>query len=115
MITKIWVNDISVLLDKNHILEFIPTDHMTFNQKINTIVRFSFYLSVLLCLVKQTFKYLYIFILTLIGTFIIYSTTNNNNITETFDSFAELSELTEEKIESPIEIYPKISQTILDT
>jgi len=115
MITKIWVNDISVLLDKNHILEFIPTDRMTFNQKINTIVRFSFYLSVLLCLVKQTFKYLYIFILTLIGTFIIYSTTNNNNITETFDSFAELSELTEKKIEAPIEIYPEISQTILDT
>ena len=57
MSTKLWVNDIKILIEQNQLLEFIPTKKMDFNQKINAIVRFSIYLSIILCVLKQSINW----------------------------------------------------------
>lgn len=82
MSSKIWVKDINVLIDKDYILQFIPNEKMTYSEKINSIVRFSLYLSLLLCVLKWNFKYLYILVITLLVTYVIYIF-NEKNITGT--------------------------------
>ena len=79
MISNIWIKDLSVLINKDKILEFVPTEKMTYEEKINSIVRFSLYLSILLSLLKGDLKYLYIFIITLAITYIIYIFNKKNN------------------------------------
>lgn len=73
-----WLNDWKVLIHTNNLTEFFPTKFMTMNQKLNSIVRFSFYASILLSILTSNFNYLYIFILSLFVTVIIYKYQKNN-------------------------------------
>jgi len=68
----IWFNDISVLFDPALLLEIIPTTDMTMGEKINAITRFTFLLSLLLTIVKQNYVYVYVFIIPVIVTYIVY-------------------------------------------
>ena len=77
IVDKIWVNDFSILIHQERLLEFVPTKDMTTVEKINAIVRFSFYLSVLLSVCKNSYLYFYIFIGTLIITYLIYIFNDN--------------------------------------
>ena len=66
----IWLNDISILIDKDKLKEFIPNKDMTINQKLNSIVRFSIYLSLLLLIFRKNYLYSYIFIFALLITYL---------------------------------------------
>ena len=68
----IWFNDISVLFDTAYIIDIIPTTGMTLGEKINALTRFSFFLAVLLTIVKSNYVYMYVFIVPVIITYIIY-------------------------------------------
>jgi hypothetical protein len=68
----IWFNDMSVLFDSAYVFEFIPTASMTFGEKINAITRFAFFLSIILVVLKSNYIYLYVFIIPVIITYIVY-------------------------------------------
>ena len=68
----IWFNDISVLFDPAFLFEIIPTTNMTMGEKINAITRFAFFLSLLLTLFKQNYMYVYVFLVPVIVTYIVF-------------------------------------------
>ena len=73
---KIWIDDFNVLFEKDKLLTFLPIEGLSKEEKINSIVRFSLYLSVLLVLAKNNYKYIYIFLITLGVTYFLYKHTN---------------------------------------
>ena len=52
-----WLENPSILIDKNRLKEFIPLKEMNLSEKLNSLIRFSFYVSIILTLYYQ--KYLY--------------------------------------------------------
>ena len=48
MSTPFWFKDISILYDKNYLLEIIPKKEYDFSRKLNAVVRFAIYYSILL-------------------------------------------------------------------
>jgi len=79
--TKLWANNVGVLIQNNNYLDFIPKKEHTLAEKLNSVVRFAMYFSVLLMILKNDYKYIYIFLATLGITYFLY---NNNK--ETFQS-----------------------------
>jgi hypothetical protein len=62
--SKLWYNNPKVLFDNMH--EFFPNNDLTREEKINAIVRFSLYYSVLVIVFQQDTKWLSISVLLLI-------------------------------------------------
>ena len=69
---KIWFFDINLLFNKENLFNIVPTSDMSNGQKINSITRFSLYLSILLYLISGNYLYLYIFLGTIIITYLVY-------------------------------------------
>ena len=72
MDNKIWFSNINILFEKDNLFNIIPTSEMTNGEKINSITRFSLYLSILLYLATGNYLYLYIVSCTVLVTYIIY-------------------------------------------
>ena len=92
MSSPLFIENPGILVDKDYIFDFIPDTNATMEERINAIVRFSLYFSVLLMIVKNNSRYIYIFIATLIITFFFYS---NNR--ENFTSIVNFSNLNNAK------------------
>ena len=73
---EIFTKNLSNLYDKDYLLEFIPSAHLSIERKVNAIVRFSFYLSIILMIAKNDYRYSYIFIATIAISYFFY----NNNV-----------------------------------
>lgn len=85
---KFWYEEPSILFDKNRIVEFFPTEDMTYFEKLNAITRLSIYSSVLLYMYKKEYYFFY-FPLFIIGlTLYMYKTNSSDscNVTENFSS-----------------------------
>lgn len=67
-----WIDNIMILFDNKELTSFLPSNNMTLNQKLNSIVRFCLYLSILLIFLKRNYLYFYIFIFSLFITYFIY-------------------------------------------
>jgi len=72
---EFWYDTPSVLLEKDRLLEFLPSQSMTFVEKLNAMVRFGIYLSVVLFLVKLNYLYLYIPLVVMVFTYGVYTVT----------------------------------------
>jgi hypothetical protein len=72
MDNKIWFSNINLLVEKDTLFNIIPTSVMSNGEKINSITRFSLYLSLLLYLATGNYLYLYIILGTIIVTYLIY-------------------------------------------
>ena len=59
-IEKVWFNDLSILLDKDKLAIFFPNSEMTLNEKLNSIMRLSIYISLSLFLIKRNYRFLFI-------------------------------------------------------
>lgn len=68
-----WNKNIEILFRYDRMTEFIPTNDMTLEEKLNSITRLSMYMSALLTAYTNNTKYLYFFIITLLLTHLIYS------------------------------------------
>ena len=68
----IWFNDISVLFEPSNLLSIVPTKDMSLGGKINAFTRFTLYLSLVLTIVKQNYLYIYVFIIPIIMSYIVY-------------------------------------------
>lgn len=69
MADPFWIQNPSLLIDKDRLVEFVPNKGMTTNERLNAITRFFLYLSVLLTVIYRNVSMIYIF---LIASFILY-------------------------------------------
>jgi hypothetical protein len=57
---QIWFRDPLGFLNPNELSEFVPLPHMTFTQKLNAIMRFALYFSLVLVVVQHSAKPVYL-------------------------------------------------------
>jgi hypothetical protein len=55
---EFWFNDFSIILNKERLVEFFPASHMTNNEKMNALVRFSFIATFILFLRNKNYNIL---------------------------------------------------------
>ena len=68
-----WFQDLGILTDIDKLGECLPHRNMTYAEKVNAIVRLSWYLGLLLSIVNTNYLYLYIPVITMIITFVLFS------------------------------------------
>ena len=78
MSTIFWYDDISILYDKNYLLEFIPYREFDFNRKLNAIVRLSVYYGIIAYVLTSSKNVLCVPFITLIVTVFLYKNYKNN-------------------------------------
>lgn len=69
---QIWIQHVDVIFQKDRLLEIVPTNDMTYPEKLNALMRASIYLGVFLCLFRSNYLFLYIPIGMLLFQYIIY-------------------------------------------
>ena len=68
-----WFQDLSnTIFNLNYVLKIVPESTMTYPEKINSLVRLSLYIGLILGLFYSNYLYLYIPILTMIMTYFLY-------------------------------------------
>ena len=78
--TPFWFNNISVLYQKKYILEIIPHKNFDLNRKLNSLVRFSIYYSVILYLYNKNTNIFFIPFITFILSYLIQKKNSNQQI-----------------------------------
>lgn len=78
-----WFYNPSLLYNEDKYLKFIPTYNMSFNEKLNAIMRFSIYLGLASMVLTKKIDYLYIPIIVGFATFILYN--KNKKTIEKFE------------------------------
>jgi hypothetical protein len=68
----IWVEDYTQLLRRDRLGNFLPQLNMSFGERINAIVRLSFYAGIVFALVQNNYLYLFIPIVVLLITYLVY-------------------------------------------
>jgi len=69
---EFWYEKPEILWDNNRLAQFFPTNVMTLNEKLNSLVRISVYISLVLIFIFQKTVYLFIPIICLAFTYLIY-------------------------------------------
>ena len=59
MSEKIWFDDIRGFITPDNYFVILPMSNMTFEEKVNALVRFFIYLGIILALLKGKYKYLF--------------------------------------------------------
>ena len=78
-----WTENISILFQKDKLSHFFPISDMTLDEKLNSIVRLCAYISVVLYCKNKNYKMIYIFLTSLLFTFIIHKFSNQSEEEET--------------------------------
>ena len=78
-----WGDNIYILFNIKYLKEFIPTEKMSFSQRLNAISRFIIYYFTILAIYNNNFKNILYAILLLILIYYIY---NANNSTESYNN-----------------------------
>jgi hypothetical protein len=75
MAEQVWINNIEVLYEPEHLTDFFPVKNQTRAQRLNSLVRLSAYVSLALIMYHSNFKYSLVFVFILFLTWILH---NNN-------------------------------------
>src|SRR3990167_171777 len=67
-----WLDDPSIIYDKDELMTFYPNADMTMGEKLNSMLRLSIYIGLILILVKQSINYIFLPISVALLTIIIY-------------------------------------------
>jgi len=67
-----WFNDYSIIFDKERLIEFVPTNNMTNNEKLNALLRFSIIITFVLFLKNKNYNLLIIPVISALITLYIY-------------------------------------------
>ena len=60
MVDAFWVDDFTILYNRNRVLQFFPTGTMTETEKLNSLVRFSIYAGLMLFFYRGITTYIYL-------------------------------------------------------
>lgn len=69
---KIWFKDIKNFINEYNYDKFFPSGSMSYNEKLNSLVRLSVYFSILVIIIKKEPNILFVPIITAIFTFFLY-------------------------------------------
>ena len=83
---KFWFLDFKILFNKERLIEFFSNFDMTLNEKLNAISRLSIYLGILLTFISNNYNYMYITVIVILFTIIIFKL-QTDNIELYFDSY----------------------------
>lgn len=99
----IWYNDFNSFFDINNLLIYFPTSDMVYIEKLNTILRLSMYISILLFAVLNDRRAFFLVIIVAIITYILYSVENNQEEYREidYDRVINKEQYTEEKCTKP--------------
>ena len=86
-----WYKDLSVLINVKYIVNYFPSNEMNLDELLNSIVRLSMYISIIFVLIKRNPSFIFLFIFTLIITYLIYNNLSNEdkNKLENFNNFID--------------------------
>lgn len=88
MTIQFWLNEPTILFNKEYIFELWPQTHMCYEQKLNAISRLIIFLTVLGYILTSSIKIIAVGVLTLIIIFILYNSRKQKitkNMIENFD------------------------------
>ena len=74
---KIWYENLNVIIDRDKLIKYIPLNKYSQNEKLNSIVRFTLYLGILLTIITFNLNYMIIFVIGLLLTYFIDKTNEN--------------------------------------
>ena len=80
-----WYDDLSIIWKKERLHEFFPFESHTLEEKLNAMLRLSLYLSIILYVYHNNYKYFYIAFGVALFSFYIY----NNKPVVTVEEFQE--------------------------
>ena len=66
---KIWYEDLKGFITQDNFLKFFPSPNMAYYEMINSIIRFTLYLVIVLLLFKNNYRVLYILVIVLLVTY----------------------------------------------
>lgn len=69
---KYWFEDMNELISLDNMNQFLPSREMTYPAKVNSLVRLAWYMGILAGIFTSNYLYLYIPIITMIVTYILY-------------------------------------------
>ena len=72
-----WSDSIKILYENDKLKQFFPQKNMTLEERLNSIVRLSLYISSVLVIYSRNHQYIYIFFIALILTYLIYKNRYN--------------------------------------
>lgn len=78
--TNFWLNDLTVLINRNNLFKIIPYSNLNLNEKLNSIFRLSIYFTLIMIIIKKDYKYLGIVFIVGLLTIIINRNSVNLNI-----------------------------------
>jgi hypothetical protein len=74
-----WYDDISVIWKNERLTEFFPTKEQSLEERLNSLVRLCLYCALILFFYHNEYKYLSIFIGSLLFTYFIYKNKSTLN------------------------------------
>jgi hypothetical protein len=77
---KIWYENINNFITSKNYFEILPSSTMSLESKLNALTRLSIYISIILALIKIDYTYLFIGIIALILSVIIYNFQNKQRL-----------------------------------
>jgi len=77
--TPFWFNDISILFNKNYLLEILPLGSYDFNRKLNAVLRFTIYYGILLYFLNNDKHVLCLPFITVVITVFLHKTNSDVN------------------------------------
>ena len=69
---EIWFKDLKGFIQGNNYSVFLPSQEMTFFEKLNAVMRFTVYFSIILLLLKHNYRALFLPLITALVTYILY-------------------------------------------
>jgi hypothetical protein len=69
---QFWFDDISVLIHQDYLQDFIPTKDMEINERLNAVMRFCMYLSLILVLTTANANYIFILVTGAVLTYMMF-------------------------------------------
>ncbi len=82
MVEKIWFKDIKHLFTEQNYGKFFPSKEMTFNEQLNSLVRFSIYFSIVVFLLQKDTVIFMIPVFACLFTYFIYTVDTQNKYNE---------------------------------
>jgi len=72
MENEYWFQNLNVLIDGDKLGEFIPKSWMSYPEKVNSLIRLSIYIGVVLMVFHKKYLYLYVPLIAMSGSFVLY-------------------------------------------
>jgi len=102
--TPFWYNDLSILYEKDSIMEFFPSKRFDILRKLNAIVRLSFVYAIIMYFIRKNTKYLLIPFIAMGITWLVWykqedihtNTILKNSISDKLDDLVQINDLNTE-------------------